>query len=477
MKKIENKTLRYGGYASLITIIVIAITIVFNLIVGDLNIKFDTTSEGLFSLSQTTQDMVKNLDEPVTVYMICTTGDENPIFKEILTRYGKLSSNLKIAYKDPVVYPGFVNKYIDGNTVKRIPDNSLIVQNDATEKYKVLLQSELYTTTTSQETNQTEIDSYTIENKLTSAISYVSTAIDNTAYVTTGHSEADMPTLLSDSFSTLNLEKTSINLLTEDLGDPASSILVILSPHKDFSDDETSKVIDFLDAGGKAFITTDIDVPELTNFSKILAYYGLKYDVGIAVESDSNHMLPSSPICLIPSLNSHAITSSIISSKVPLLLPYCQGLSTLNERRSSIEITPLLTTSDSGYLKADLTAEDLTKQTGDSDGPIVLAAAAEDTNTLDPSNPINTRVVVIANSYFMQETSGSSANGTFLQNTFSWLKNSQDTYSIANKALNDYSLSIQSTSTVIIYGIITIILLPVIVMIFGIIVWTKRRHL
>ena len=477
MKKIENKNLRYGGYASLITIVVIAITIVFNLIIGDLNIKLDTTSEGLFSLSQTTKDMVSNLDEPVTVYMICTTGDENPIFKEVLTRYSKLSSNLKIVYKDPVVYPGFVNQYIDGNNIKRIPDNSLIVQNDSTEKYKVLLQTELYTTTTSQETGETDIDSYTIENKLTSAINYVSTAIDNTAYISTGHSEVDIPSLLTDSFSTLNLEKVNINLLTENLGDPTSSILVILSPHKDFTDEETAKVIDFLDAGGKAFITTDIDVPELPNFSKILAYYGLKYDIGIAVESDSNHMLPSSAVCLIPNLNSHAVTSSIISSKVPILLPYCQGLSTLSERRSSIEITPLLVTSEKGYLKTDLTAEDLTKKDGDCDGPIVLAAAAEDNNTLDPQNPIDSRIILVANSYFMQENSGSSANGTFLQNAFSWLKNSQDTYSIDNKALKDYSLSIQNTSTVIIYGIITIIVLPIVIIVLGIIIWTKRRHL
>ena len=76
MKKTKSNYLRYGGYATLLTLMVIAITIVLNVIVTDLNFKIDTTAEKLYSLSANTEKVTKELETPVNIYVLEETGKE-----------------------------------------------------------------------------------------------------------------------------------------------------------------------------------------------------------------------------------------------------------------------------------------------------------------------------------------------------------------------------------------------------------------
>ena len=75
-----------GGYSFLITAIVIALVVVVNIVVSALpaNLtKFDTTSEGLFSISGQTQELVSSYELHECNY---SGLDMNPIQLRLFTR-------------------------------------------------------------------------------------------------------------------------------------------------------------------------------------------------------------------------------------------------------------------------------------------------------------------------------------------------------------------------------------------------------
>ena len=89
----QTKAFKMGGYSFLITAIVVALVVVVNIVVNALpaNLtKFDTTSEGLFSISGQTQELVSNLDEDVNIYFIAENGNEMSLIKEMIDKYADL---------------------------------------------------------------------------------------------------------------------------------------------------------------------------------------------------------------------------------------------------------------------------------------------------------------------------------------------------------------------------------------------------
>lgn len=482
MKKFnfKNKNVRFGGYQTIAAVIVIAIAIAVNIVFSGLNMSVDLTEEKFFSLSDKTEEVVKNLTEPIAIYVLEETGAESASFKEILTRYDKLNSNVSLIYKDPVLYPQFTKKYMD-DTVTKIDTGSVIVENTATGKYKVLTNTDLYNYSSANPYGSSSIESLAIENAVTSAISYVATHEDRIIYITSGHGELELPNTFSSLISKTNMQTQSISLSTEDLGDPSTSTLIIYSPHTDFNDVELVKITDFLDAGGKAMIFADYDTPELKNFNELLNYYGIKQMSGAIVETASTNMLTSYPTYLIPDYTQHDITSSLITSKLPLLIPVSSALAKTDNVRNSITITPLISTSDGAFLKTQLEDATTEKTDTDIDGPFDLAYAIEEVNALDSSNVITTRLVVLADSYFIDDTKinlASTGNETFVTNCLGWLQNDSNTsFAIEGKAYNDYSLPAMNTAKLLIFGGIAVIIIPLIVIISGIVVLVRRKNL
>ncbi|HOA80038.1 MAG TPA: Gldg family protein, partial [Defluviitaleaceae bacterium] len=114
----KDKRVRYGGYASMMTAFVVAILIIINLMVGQLDYKLDLTENKMFSLSQQTLDILDSLDQKITIYALTETGKENLIFDEALKKYSDYSNKIKVEYKDPVLYPQFATKYDkSGNSI------------------------------------------------------------------------------------------------------------------------------------------------------------------------------------------------------------------------------------------------------------------------------------------------------------------------------------------------------------------------
>ena len=104
LNSFKDKKFKYGGYATLLTAFVLAILIIVNLVVGQIPFKIDLTENRLFSLSDQTDTILKNLDQEIQII-----GLYRPAARiRYLTRYCKSigeNKNITITYVDPVTPP------------------------------------------------------------------------------------------------------------------------------------------------------------------------------------------------------------------------------------------------------------------------------------------------------------------------------------------------------------------------------------
>lgn len=483
----KDKHIRYGGYGAFLTLLVIAIVIVLNIVATNLNIKLDTTSEQIFSLSDTTKDLAKTLDSPINIYVFEETGKEETWLQEILLKYSKLNNNINIVYKDPVLYPTFATDYLNRSTqkIQSLPLHSIIVENTTNGKFKIVLASDLMQATNdgSSSDGQSSGVAITVENAITNALGYVLTDKDGLLYYTTGHQEITPPPAFSASCEKTNLTTDQINLLSDEMPDPSNSILAILSPHADFTQEEVDKVIEFLSAGGKAIITLDVDVAKLSVFEQILSYYGVAHEDGIAIETNSKNMTSVYPTYLLPNKGTHDIIKNMTASSTTIILPNATGFKALTDARTTLNITPLLTTSDNAYLKTDFAnLSTLTKEAGDIDGPITLAYAIEDSSSgvlLQTGDYEHTKLLVLGNSYGLSNdyiNVSATGNESFITSSLGWLLSVNTNYAIEGKTKDTYALRPLSTTTMLLINGFIVIVIPVIVAIIGIVVCHRRRH-
>ncbi|MDD2504392.1 MAG: hypothetical protein PHG58_11210, partial [Clostridia bacterium] len=65
LQSFKNKKFRYGSYATLVTLIVLAALIVVNLAADLLPVRIDLTTNKMYSLSEQTENVLDNLDKDV----------------------------------------------------------------------------------------------------------------------------------------------------------------------------------------------------------------------------------------------------------------------------------------------------------------------------------------------------------------------------------------------------------------------------
>ena len=88
------------------------IIVVVNLIIGQLPSKllnWDLSETGIFSVSDTSKELLKDLDKDVTVEVVAETGNIDSRIEKVISIYGDLSSKLKVSYIDPVLHTNSQN--------------------------------------------------------------------------------------------------------------------------------------------------------------------------------------------------------------------------------------------------------------------------------------------------------------------------------------------------------------------------------
>ena len=470
----KTRSFRVSGYSVAATAIVIAIAIAVNLFANALPAtmtQFDTTANQIFSISEQTEKLVGGLDEEVTIYWVVRSGYEESYLETLLDQYKALSDKIRVVKKDPDVNPTFTQAYTSSFT-----ENSLVIESGEKSRYVdygdiFVLDYESYYY------YGEEVWSFCGESEVTSAIDYVISEDLPKVYTLTGHGESSLPTTFATAVEKENIETEDLSLLTQEHVPADADALLIYAPQRDISEEEKTKIEEYLGNGGKLICISD--PPQdgaLTNLESIMAHYGIVTNEGIVVEGDQNYYFWGRPYYLLPELNSHTITSPLISEGYYVLLPIAQGLNVTDTGNDLITATELLTTSDSAFSKiAGYDLQTYEREEGDLSGPFALAVHASE--TLDDG--ITGDVVWVSSTSLLDEQTNemvSGGNQDFFLNILNYFCEPEgSSISIHAKSLTTEYLTMDSSTTSILSALI-IGVIPVTYLAMGVYIWYRRKH-
>ena len=465
----QNKNAFFGGsYTLAISVIVLAILIAVNVFASALPssmTKYDISSSKLYSITSNTKVVVNALDQDVTIYWIVQAGKEDKVLDNLLDNYKNLSDHIQVVKKNPDVYPSFAKQYTD----ETVQNNSLVVECGDRNKY--ISYNDIYV----QESNMYSYNynvSFDGEGAITSAIDYVTDEEQPQMYVLEGHGEADLPETFKDQLNKENIETHSFSLLNEDQIPEDADFVMIYAPSSDISEEEEKLLADYASNGGKLLVMAGPSKSgTLTNLYELLNDYGVTADDGIVVEGDREHYAFQSPFVLLPNIESDKLTDSLIDANYFVIMPLAQGMK-IGESGSKGTVTPILTTSDNSFSKADgynLTTYEHEDQ--DTDGPYAVGLSIETDG--------GGQIIWFSSSTFLEDmynAYSSGANDDLAMNAVSSLVGEREAMAIRSKSLNYNYLTI-SDSTASLLKVLMIGMFPLVYLAAGIYIVMRRRRL
>jgi len=468
----QNKKFRYGGYAALLTAIVIALLIIINLLAEQVPVKIDLTENRMFTLSEQTRQILDRLEQDVIIYGVAEPGKEDRMVDEVVQRYSRRSPRVSVEYLDPYRQPAFIRQFDPEG--KGIREGSYIVVSG--DKFRVIDKWDLFNISY-QNPFRPEKTGLVAEERFTSAIMYVTAEKNPVVYALKGHGEEDLPFNLRERLRHDNYELKELTLVAKEKLPEDLDLLLVLSPKRDLTAEEEEKIRDYLAAEGRALFILNWYAADLPNFQSLLRSYGLKLQPTVIVEGDAGRHA-GNPVWLLPEMKEHEILTPLVNERMPVVFPLAQALEVLEVRRRSLEFTPLLTTSAKSWGKVNLNPATADKEPGDLEGPFTVAMAVVDKDWTEETGELESRLVVTANSGFLapQFLMQVPGNLNFVMNCLNWLTDREEVISISPRSLIHLSLRMSGWQKLIYSGIV-VILIPVLALGAGAVVWLRRRHL
>ena len=472
--KASFQTLNFRGgiYAVAVSAIAIILVIVINMVVGKLNINVDLTETGLYTLDEDTVEYVSGIEDEIKLYYFVQSGTDYPEIDNVLERFDGLGKNMKVIEVDPILHPNYASGLVGEEAASTLQFNSIIVMNETNGRSKLVLTTEMITSSIDYET-YTETYTSDVEGQIASALMYVTNEELPVMYVMSGHGELELTDTQKSLISKNNVDMITFDALSAEAVPEDCDILLIHYPTYDFTEAQTELVKSYLAEGGKVILNLDYVAAEFKNLNSLLNYYGVEMVPGIIYETDSRYYSQNLPYCLIPEMTDHEITAEIQGVK-RLFVPQATGLRVLDNKRSTITATELLTTTEGAYSKVDLYSMGENKSDEDIDGPFATGICVEEVYYGKKAQ------LLVFTSYLWDDvviSERSYGNRELLINSMNYLSQMKSTFYAPTQNLNQQVPSWNLTGAQ--FGIhlaIKVILLPLACLIIGGVIVILRRR-
>lgn len=395
-----KRRLRMGGYSTILIVAVIAAAVIINMIVGILPSKYrviDLTNTGMYDISQQSKDMIANVKDDVTVYLITTDAARDLSLSMFLENYASLSSKIKVETVDPNNDPTFISEHEVSNM------NSLVVVSE--KRSKTVDFFDIYEYSPEQQQQYYSYQYYLnggvpitesgiapeifdADNELTAAVDYVTTDILPIVYLLTGHGESAFDSEVGSIISSQSVEMAELNLLSAGTIPVDADIVVINAPAKDLSDAEADALIGYIDDGGKLIVVTDMNdysTEKMPNLTRAVKHCGLTAKDGVILEGDSDRVFTgANKFMLVEPLEGSIVSNAAgigdNASSYSLVLGYAHPIVKDEDYEGSMIVTPIVKTTKDAYL-IGASDEYREKEEGDESGEFYIGAISHDTST------------------------------------------------------------------------------------------------
>ncbi len=515
LKKAKRKSFaakfRHGTTATVITIVFIAVVIGLNVFVGLASsrfpLKLDLTSSQIFTVSKTTEQFVRELDQPVELIVL---GDEDtwrsvtvnssgeagagvaPVkyVVETLDRYRELNQNVTVHYVDYVLNPGFFAERNNLPVSDGLDDAPvLIIYSPATGRYRYIRNSVFE-----------DLQSVVLENRLNAGIRYTTREDMQLIGIVSGHGEEPLnyfETVMEDN----GFDVESIVLAEHDNVPAEYQTLLICNPVRQYSDEDIRKLSDFLDndekLGKSLLVFGDLDMRENPKLESFLSTeWGMAFGTENIFDPDHSKTLSTQKVPLFSveySDDAMSMTGDLATGGYNLQLRLGKARSVVKtfESKDSIAVYTLLKTFDSAFSRytasTNLSADALSrveKETGDTTGPFDVGVMAFKTRS-DGLDLYSSTVGVfgstsLVNDYFISNVDGenqATAEYMYQMLQFMVAKADDPTIMISPVSLLSDSLHFENDAQLITEFVVTVAVIPAVFIVIGIVIWRRRKYL
>lgn len=472
----NSRKFKYSTASTLFIALFVAAVIIFNILAGFLterfSLKLDMTSEGKYTLSDQTTEMLKSLSGDVNIYILSTRaemekGDVSRDTLETIQRYASASGG-RVSYEfvDPNKNPKFFEKYPDARNSDK---KALVVEGE--KRYKVLQSSE-FVYQYSEISNKTF---YQTEEKISSAIMFVSDGKELAAGFVQGHNEV-VPTALANIFEGNNFTLSAVDLrfsVAEEITN-----LVIAAPTVDFSPEEIANLESFLSRdGANLYVFWDSETGSLPVLERYLSEWGFSFEPYLICDEKESY---TSPDVIVASLYDNEIVDAESQGELMAIFPNTRPIKLdFVGEEGYMRTVPLLASSKSSYgklLSSDKKISTLSKEKGDVSGPFVVASVTERLIGSMGRDGLS-RVLVFGSVAFTADKYAGiqrAFNNTLLSDTVSY-SNDMKTLYIMPKVESSYDLDI-TEGTIRALQIILVFVMPLLIFALGIFVFIRRKN-
>lgn len=472
LESFKTRKFKSGTYSVGIVSIAVIIVVVINLLANALPAsitKHDLSYNQLYSLTETTEEFVKTIDEDVTIYVVAQTDTEDSTLMEMLDNYKALSSHINVETVDPVLHPNFVTQY----TTESVSNGSMIVVSD--KRHTIIDETDLYEYSFDYTTYQTSTTGYDGEGQITSALNYVTTDNIPMAYTLEGHNESVLTETLKEMITKNSFDVQSLSLYNTDAVPEDAGCLIINAPTSDISAEEADRIIAYLEKGGSAFIVEDGSAAAKPNLERVLEYYGVGLQRGIVIEESTSNFFYPYPNYLAPNRGDHDIMETLNAKKYNVMMAYSGSIVKLDSARGTVNFEPLLTTSDASFLRVleNGALESISMAEGDIAGPCYVGVAVSEEH-----GGVETKLVVYSSAYTTTDEANASVNGNnyeLVTSSMNWLAGMDSSIAVDAKSFAISYLQVTSAD-VNRWMIITVVAIPLVILVFGFVVWFRRRR-
>ena len=478
----------------------------------------DVSARGYYSISEDTEQFLQSLDEDVTLYVI-RESDREMRFEYFLEAFAARSKHIKLQYRmledsDEILQRVGLNRYTlsgiqylliaesDKRTEVLNYSSFFFYQTDNTYLQQFGL-SQMTSTEYNQYTNYfyqmaSQNESYATyleyllydtflyfqgDELLSKMIEYATADRVPKNYLLTGHGEWEgVDSLFLNMLSTYGVGYETLDLSASS-EIPADAVnLIVFTPTSDYSPEQADAMKDYLDRGGQMIFVTNEDNLSMPNLISLLASYGLSAERGAvwdevelkesedseaeAQTEDSEPLTEWQKAVSVTVNTQHDLMA--IDPDSTSLLPVITGGNAISFSETSdpsLILTALLTTSENASIEKD----------PDAKGEKVLAAAAE------TASGAHLVWFTGADSYTVTRDAAL-LNESLIYNNFclylamNWTDIHFQSVLTSPEAIRytEASLTVDS-SHVTAFGVFTIVLIPIALIVGGVVLRYKRK--
>ena len=386
-KKMQvRKKLKYGGIATAVTVIFVAVVVLLNVVVAQVckrnpDAVLDLTTANLYEISDDTVDYIKNLDQDVEIAISSeeSTFQSDKYYKmisETISKYQGYSDHISVTYFDTTKDPDILSKYQDLYAGDISSNQIIVTSGDRIKVYSLTdmfeidqdkYQSYYYgyaslsdciTGFKGEQTLTTAIMNVTDSNPKSVAVitksngNYIFSATQANAYAVTA-----MENLLNDN----GYDVKELDMVNDTLDAETYDIVVLPAPANDLTMDAIKKLQDFLQNGGnlgkQLIYVADYTQSVTPNLDAFLKDWNLQVDSSYVREDDNNRnqtvqIVASAGKGLIAPIvslgDSENYGGNLANSSLPIVAPLARPIQKLPSNNGRV-VYSLLQSSDTSY--------------------------------------------------------------------------------------------------------------------------------